>query len=42
MPLTSVPDARARKGHGEDVFDNTTILVGAKEPGRGRGWTLPG
>ncbi|WP_051898008.1 crotonyl-CoA carboxylase/reductase [Sciscionella sediminilitoris] len=37
IPFTGIPDAHAAMGRGEDVFGNVAVLIGAAEPGTGRG-----
>ena len=36
LPFAELPAAHARMGRGEDVFGNTSILIGAPMPGLGR------
>lgn len=36
LPFSDLPAAHARMGRGEDVFGNTSILIGAPMPGLGR------
>ncbi|MFE5706800.1 crotonyl-CoA carboxylase/reductase [Rhodococcus koreensis] len=36
LPMSDIPRAHAEMGRGEEVFGNTVILVGAKDPDQGR------
>lgn len=36
LPFTDIPQAHAAMANGHDVYGNTTILIGADEPGTGR------
>ncbi|MGV9866594.1 crotonyl-CoA carboxylase/reductase [Rhodococcus koreensis] len=36
LPMSDIPRAHAEMGRGEEVFGNTVILVGAKDPEQGR------